>query len=172
MSKTQCLIFLIKSVPSTALPISLHSNSIILLAEAKILTSLLHSSLILIVFFIQSTRKSCGLYLQSISWIHLLPTTSTGTILVQATLIIPLTVDSQCSSQGDTRKCKSSYVLCMKHLQWLTFSLMAKAKYLYSNPQGLMIWSPLPLSSSLIALSHDHLIPATQASLLSILRLF
>lgn len=115
MSKTQCLIVLIKSGPSTALPISLHSNSIILLAEAKILTSLLHSSLILIVFFypiyqeILWTLPSKYIVNSSTSYHFHWDYSGTGSPHH------PSYSGSQLSSQGDTRKCKSSYVLCSKH---------------------------------------------------------
>lgn len=92
MSKTERLIFLIKCVPSIALPIALNSNSIILVAEAKILTILLHPSL---------PHNSQSVY-QEILWAlpskHILnPCTSYHSYLdypAPAILIISLTFDS------------------------------------------------------------------------------
>lgn len=130
MPQTERLISLIKSVPSPALPISLTSNSFILVAEAKVLTTPLHSSLTLVVLM-PSTGKSCGLSLQSTSLIRGLPTTSIATALAPGILVTPLTVDSQPGSQSDAFKCKSNYIApLLRSVQWLT-------KCPDSNPQGL-----------------------------------
>lgn len=142
------------------LPISLNSNSIILVAEAKIFTTLLHLSL---------PHNSQSVY-QEILWAlpskHILNLCTSYHFYIDypapAILIISLTVDSQPSSQNDAFKCKSSYITpLLKTLQWL-------AKCPYGNPQGLYDLVPLPFTLSFIVLIHDYFIPATQASLLNI----